>query len=396
MAQEYCAPQRLGSAMSRCLSDVSLHTWKLSVTKERNLWEPSDGPVEPLDWRGFNLNPLVLHRGRRAATTFLFDSFNDKDIFGQEVEDWGSSCPPFLPGGKSHTHGFCRKIDLPPKKWYPPENPEPQPGVPPPAAPPHRPRVQPQTPQTPWELPAQSVRQEQMLAAQPAQVPVTEVSPQPRAATMKAVRQEELVRKEMRRERQDRKHHKSIEPPFVSPEAGDDVSRPPSPPPAVKVDPVKPRPPLIVEQKTEIPKREEPEVGIVEEEPSIEEQLFDADPKAKRLLSELTEENLKRLDRKELEDQLLPKNPPGTPKELPYWPPPNGTAPPMQPIPSRPGEPNYNYGWTPPQGEVPYSPPWPGGAPLTAVDRVEAVAAELGNEASAAVHAAEDVLLNTT
>ena len=59
----------------------------------------------------------------------------------------------------------------------------------------------------------------------------------------------------------------------------------------------------------------------------------------------------------------------------------------------RPGEPNYNYGWTPPEGQVPYSPPWPGGAPLTAVDRVEAVAEELGNEANAAVHVAEEPCL---
>lgn len=257
--------------MSRCLLD-----WKSATWNER-IWE---GPLEGLDSRGFNsfnldFYPLVhsVH-SRRAATTFLFDSFDDKDVFGQEVEGWGSSCPPFLPGGKSHTHGFCRKIDLPPKKWYPPENPEPQPGVSPPPAPP-RPRVQPQTPQTPWELPAQSIRQEQMLAAQPAQVPVTEVSP-PR--TQAKARQEEIVRKEMKRERQDVKHHKAIEPPFVSPEAGDDVSPPPSPPPPVKVDPVKPRPPLIIEQKTKIPKREPPEVGIVEEEPSIEEQLLDAAP----------------------------------------------------------------------------------------------------------------------
>jgi len=42
---------------------------------------------------------------------------------------------------------------------------------------------------------------------------------------------------------------------------------------------------------------------------------------------------------------------------------------------------------------VPYSPPWPGGAPLTAVDRVEAVAEELGNEANAAVHVAEEPCL---
>ena len=56
----------------------------------------------------------------------------------------------------------------------------------------------------------------------------------------------------------------------------------------------------------------------------------------------------------------------------------------------RPGEADYNYGWTPPSGPVPYSPPWPGGAPLTAVDRVEAVAAEVGNEASAAAHSVEE------
>ncbi len=42
---------------------------------------------------------------------------------------------------------------------------------------------------------------------------------------------------------------------------------------------------------------------------------------------------------------------------------------------------------------MPYSPPWPGGAPLTAVDRVEAVAEELGNEASAAAHVAEEPCL---
>ena len=148
--------------------------------------------------------------------------------------------------------------------------------------------------------------------------------------------------------------------------------------------------------------------------------------------------------------QFLPKNPPGTPKpedQEPFWPPRGGTAPPMQPIPprcksfsltdfefdrllqnmgrdvvgccrmsledqsdvsktllicyillsnsafpisARPGEPDYNYGWTPPAGRVPYSPPWPGGAPLTAVDRAEAVAAEVGNEASAAAHSVEE------
>lgn len=60
------------------------------------------------------------------------------------------------------------------------------------------------------------------------------------------------------------------------------------------------------------------------------------------------------------------------------------------PISARPGEPDYNYGWTPPAGRVPYSPPWPGGAPLTAVDRAEAVAAEVGNEASAAAHSVEE------
>ena len=90
-------------------------------------------------------------------------------------------------------------------------------------------------------------------------------------------------------------------------------------------------------------------------------------------------------------EQFLPKTAPGTPVEQgPFWPPAGGTAAPLQPIPARPGEANYNYGWTPPERRTPYSPPWPGGAPVTAVDRVEAVAAEVGNEASTVAQVAEE------
>ncbi|CAL1126045.1 unnamed protein product, partial [Cladocopium goreaui] len=340
-------------------------------------------------------------RGRDAsATTFLFGSFQsqkDHNVFGEEVEEWNSDCPPFLPDGRSHKHGFCRKLDPVKQDFYPPANPEPRPGVQPTASPasPQKPRVPVEKPQVPFELPAQTIREEQKLVVQEPQVPFTAQSPQKTQATEATLRMTRQQHKEM-------KHKDKIEPPFVGPEAAEDVSPPPSaarPAPPVEVDPGEPRPPLIVEQKTSAPSKG-PEIGIVEDDPSPEEELLEADPEAKKLLNKLTEEGVQLEEQKAME-QFLPKNPPGTPKpedQEPFWPPRGGTAPPMQPIPPRPGEADYNYGWTPPAGRVPYSPPWPGGAPLTAVDRAEAVAAEVGNEASAAAHSVEDAadaLLNT-
>ena len=75
------------------------------------------------------------------------------------------------------------------------------------------------------------------------------------------------------------KHKDKIEPPFVGPEAAEDVSPAPSaaPAPPVEVDPGEPRPPLIVEQKTSAPSKG-PEIGIVEDDPSPEEELLEAEP----------------------------------------------------------------------------------------------------------------------
>lgn len=361
-------------------------------------FEPTDGHHQAFDLSLDTWNHFPRRARDASATTFLFGSFhsNERNVFGEEVEEWNSNCPPFLPGGRSHKHGFCRKLDPVKQEFYPPANPEPRPGVQPTASHPQKPRVHVEKPQVPFELPAQTIREEQKLVVQEPQAPFTAQSPQKTQAT-------EAIRKMTREQHKEMKHKDKIEAPFVGPEAAEDVSPPPSAAtataPPVEVDPGEPRPPLIVEQKTSVPSKG-PEIGIVEDDPSPEEELLEADPEAKKLLNKLTEEAVQQEEQKAME-QGLPKNPPGTPKaedQAPFWPPRGGTAPPMQPIPPRPGEADYNYGWTPPSGPVPYSPPWPGGAPLTAVDRVEAVAAEVGNEASAAAHSVEDAadaLLNT-
>lgn len=225
------------------------------------------------------------HFPRRArdasATTFLFGSFQsqkDHNVFGEEVEEWNSDCPPFLPDGRSHKHGFCRKLDPVKQDFYPPANPEPRPGVQPTASPasPQKPRVPVEKPQVPFELPAQTIREEQKLVVQEPQVPFTAQSPQKTQAT-------EATLKMTRQQHKEMKHKDKIEPPFVGPEAAEDVSPPPSaarpapPAPPVEVDPGEPRPPLIVEQKTSAPSKG-PEIGIVEDDPSPEEELLEAEP----------------------------------------------------------------------------------------------------------------------
>ena len=188
------------------------------------------------------------HFPRRArdasATTFLFGSFQsqkDHNVFGEEVEEWNSDCPPFLPDGRSHKHGFCRKLDPVKQDFYPPANPEPRPGVQPTAVQltaPQKPRVPVEKPQVPFELPAQTIREEQKLVVQEPQVPFTAQSPQKTQAT-------EATLKMTRQQHKEMKHKDKIQPPFVGPEAAEDVSPAPSaaPAPPVEVDPGEPRPP---------------------------------------------------------------------------------------------------------------------------------------------------------
>lgn len=136
------------------------------------------------------------------------------------------------------------------------------------------------------------------------------------------------------------------------------------------------------------------EVEIFEDEPTLEEQMMPEE--AKQLANKLTEErdapvsssvrmrwDLCRLKsteegvqemEKEEERSQLPHAAPGTPPEPPSWPPVQ-SAPQIEPLPPRPGEPDYNYGWTPPAQREPYTVPWPGGGPLTTVQRGEAIVA---------------------
>lgn len=227
---------------------------------------------------------LMFERGKdpsRVAARFVSFLFDEsKSPFGQEVDGWDTDCPSWMPGGRSHTKGFCRKIPPPKRTWFPPENPEPRgqtaptatsapsaPSAPGASAPVHRTHVE--KPQLPWELPAATVRQEQKLVVEEPEVPFTapEVRPAPQISSTK--RMQKKIEK-----------HEEMGPQFQSPDEIQDVADvapPPKPPPHVEVDPGKPRPPLIVEQKTSKPSKS-PEIGIVEEEVSPEEQMFDAAP----------------------------------------------------------------------------------------------------------------------
>ncbi|CAE7350723.1 Galnt3 [Symbiodinium natans] len=153
-------------------------------------------------------------------------------------------------------------------------------------------------------------------------------------------------------------------------------------------EPFEPKPGLIVEQKTKpAPPPEDPiKVGTFEDDEPDEAKLIP--PEAKSILkNQLSKEAIEAAEEQEERDSL-PTEVPGTTPPGPFWPPPS-TAPPVQPIPPRPGDPNYNYGWVPPEERVPYSPPWPGGGPAVAVDRAEAVVEEVNDEANAVLKTAE-------
>ena len=371
----------------------------------------SHGQLQCLD-----LPIKVVHRSRSAASAFLFGSSED-DPFSQKIEPWNSKCPRWMPGYGSRSHGFCRKLKPPKKKWFPPEEPEPNPSQPsPPRQPPNprqpnrpNPPTQPPNParpsrqlsprntstqhhrhrrpppsNSPWEQPASEARQEQAKAnTEEPQVPFTAPAvPPPRRLPQRPAR----------------------DPPTPPEELGGDLAPAPVPvsprgrrPKKVfaEEEPFEPKPGLIVEQKTKpAPPPEDPiKVGTFEDDEPDEAKLIP--PEAKSILkNQLSKEAIEAAEEQEERDSL-PTEVPGTTPPGPFWPPPS-TAPPVQPIPPRPGDPNYNYGWVPPEERVPYSPPWPGGGPAVAVDRAEAVVEEVNDEANAVLKTAEDALVNTT
>ena len=390
--------------MRRHLQDVDAAAFQPGAPS-RSAYEELQCVVVPL--------AFALRRSRSAASAFLFGSSED-DPFAQKIKPWNSKCPRWMPGYGTRSHGFCRKLKPLKKKWFPPEEPEPTETRPTPvqrppaqtrpsttrtaaagavagvaaAATVHHHRSSPSS-SSPWEQPASEARQEQAQAnTEKPQVPFTApVAPPPPRRVPR---------------------HPTRVPPTPPEALQGGLSPPPPPQPQsrskrrprkqsdfAEEEPSEPRPGLIVEAKTKPapPSSDERPVGTFEDDVPEEEKMLP--PAAKDILkNQLSPEAIEAGYEQERRDSL-PKEVPGTTPQGPFWPPPS-TAPPVQPIPPRPGETNYNYGWVPPQERVPYTPPWPGGGPATAVDRAEAVVEEVNDEANAVIRTAEDALVNTT
>ena len=80
-------------------------------------------------------------------------SFN---VFGEKIEGWDSSCPSWMPGYHTHTHGFCQKLEPPKEHWFAPARPAKR-------------SIPVQAPGG-WEPDAQELRQEQQSFSQEPQV----------------------------------------------------------------------------------------------------------------------------------------------------------------------------------------------------------------------------------
>ncbi|CAE7231592.1 ylyB [Symbiodinium sp. CCMP2456] len=352
---------------------------------------------------------------RHEASSFLFGG--DDDPFSQKIKPWNSKCPKWMPGYGTRTHGFCRKLKPLKKTWFPPEEPEPvpepsdQPEQPPGPPGPPRPRnrsppprrrspaarraagaaggaaaaavhgASRQSSKSAWEKPAAEARHDQMKAStEKPEVPFTApATPRRRRVPRRPAR----------------------DPPIPPGELENDFAPAPAPSnrpkpkksPFPEEEPFEPKPGIIVELPTKPKAPSQDQVGTFEDDDVANEEKL-LPPEAKRIIrSELSKKAIEAAYEKEERDSL-PKEIPGTTPQGPFWPPPS-TAPPVQPIPPRPGEANYNYGWVPPEERTPYSPPWPGGGPEVAVDRTEAVVEEINDDANAVIKTAEDAVVNT-
>ncbi|CAE7253510.1 ylyB [Symbiodinium sp. CCMP2592] len=355
-------------------------------------------------------------RRRTAASSFLFGG--DDDPFSQKIKPWNSKCPKWMPGYGTRTHGFCRKLKPLKKTWFPPEEPEPEEEQPsgPPEQPPGRRKPRPRNrsedhPRRPspatrraaaaggaaaavhgasrsssksaWEKPAAEARQDQMKArTEKPEVPFTAPATPPRRRTPR---------------------RPARDPPIPPGELENDFAPAPAPSKRLKPkkgpgpfpeeEPFEPKPGIIVELPTKPTAPSKDPVGTFEDDDVANEEKL-LPPEAKKILKDqLSKKAIEAAYEKEERDSL-PKEIPGTTPQGPFWPPPS-TAPPVQPIPPRPGEANYNYGWVPPEERTPYSPPWPGGGPEVAVDRAEAVVEEINDDANAVIKTAEDAVVNT-
>eukprot|EP00439_Symbiodinium_sp_Y106_P056818 s3723_g7.t22 len=234
-----------------------------------------------------------------------------------------------------------------------------------------------------WEKPAAEARQDQMKArTEKPEVPFTAPATPPRRRTPR---------------------RPARDPPIPPGELENDFAPAPAPSKRLKPkkgpgpfpeeEPFEPKPGIIVELPTKPTAPSKDQVGTFEDDDVANQEKL-LPPEAKKIIKDqLSKKAIEAAYEKEERDSL-PKEIPGTTPQGPFWPPPR-TAPPVQPIPPRPGEANYNYGWVPPEERTPYSPPWPGGGPEVAVDRAEAVVEEINDDANAVIKTAEDAVVNT-